>query len=111
MCGDSSVDEKHVNGNYAIVNELQRQKFDGIQRTLHSWRKRGIAYPVRKIDDDVKHEFREHNQEADHLGNLGAEGKSKITNDGKKTLRKHRKQFQAIGTVEERTTDAVAVVS
>ena len=48
------------------MNELQRQKFGGIQRTLHSWWNRGIAYPVRKIGDDVKHEIREHNQEADH---------------------------------------------
>ena len=33
---------------------------------------------VRKNDHCVKHIFREHNQEADHLGNFGAEGKSKM---------------------------------
>ena len=37
-----------------------------------------IAYPVAQIDDYVKHIFREHNQEADHLANLGAEEQRKI---------------------------------
>ena len=34
---------------------------------------------VRENDHCVKHIFREHHQEADHLAKLGAEGKSKIT--------------------------------
>ena len=50
-----------------------------IQKTLYSWWKRKIAYPVVQIDDNVKHIFREHNQEAEHLENLGAEGQRKIT--------------------------------
>ena len=32
------------------------------------------TYPVRMINDCVKHMFREHNQDADHLTNLGTEG-------------------------------------
>ena len=32
----------------------------------------------------MKHIFREHNQEADHLANLGADGQWKITTDGVK---------------------------
>ena len=33
------------------------------------------------IDDYVNHIFREHNQEADHLTNLGVKGQRKITVD------------------------------
>ena len=38
-----------------------------------------VAFPESQIDDYVKHIFREHNQEADHLANLGAEGQRKVT--------------------------------
>ena len=31
-----------------------------------------IANPISKIDDFVKHIFREHNREADHRDNIGA---------------------------------------
>ena len=34
---------------------------------------KNTAYPVAQIDDHVKHIFREHKQEADHLANVGAE--------------------------------------
>ena len=43
---------------------------------------KNVAYPVRKIDDYVKHGFEEYLQETDHLANLGPEGKPKITIDG-----------------------------
>ena len=46
-------------------------------RYIRGW-KEEIAYPATQIDDYVKHAFREHKQEADHLANLGAEGR-KIT--------------------------------
>ena len=45
-------------------------------------------YPVGKIDDHVKHIFTEHNQEADHLANLGTEAKTKITIAGVKSIEK-----------------------
>ena len=45
-----------------------------VQKTENSWWKRKIAHPISKIDDYVEHIFREHNQEADHWANLGAEG-------------------------------------
>ena len=35
---------------------------------------RGKCITLGKIGDYVKHIFREHNQEADHLANLGTEG-------------------------------------
>ena len=37
-----------------------------------------IANPISKMDDYVQHVFREHNQEADHWANLGADGQRKI---------------------------------
>ena len=43
--------------------------------------KRKVAFPFSQIDDNVKHIFREHNQEADHRANLGAEGQRKIVVD------------------------------
>ena len=44
--------------------------------------KRKIKIPISKIDDHVKHILREHNQEADHWANLGAEGQRKMIVDG-----------------------------
>ena len=38
---------------------------------------KNTAYPVAQIDDHVKHTFREHKQEADHLANVGAEEQRK----------------------------------
>ena len=54
-----------------------KDKIGQIQKTLHSWWKRKIAYPVGEFDDYMKHIFREHNQEADHLANLGTEGQQR----------------------------------
>ena len=39
------------------------------------------ANPISKVDDYVKHIFREHNQEVDHWANLGVEGQRKILVD------------------------------
>ena len=39
------------------------------------------ANPISKIDDYVKHIFWEHNRDADHWANLGAEGQRKIVVD------------------------------
>ena len=43
----------------------------GIQKMLHSWWKERVAYLLRKVDDYVKHIFREHNQEEDRFAMLG----------------------------------------
>ena len=48
-----------------------REQLESIQRTLHSLWRRKVAYPVRQVDDYVRHVLREHNQEADHLANQG----------------------------------------
>ena len=48
------------------------------QRIYHSWWKRGAATPISDIDNFVKHIFREHNQEADHCADIGAQGRRKI---------------------------------
>ena len=45
-------------------------------------------YSVEEIDDNLKHIFREHNPEEDHLANLGNEGKTKTTIDGVKKAEK-----------------------
>ena len=46
--------------------------------TLHSWWEKRIAGPIDKF---VKHVYREHNQEADHWANIGAQGQRKIVID------------------------------
>ena len=56
-----------INGHYAFVNELH-------ERCIRGWR--GKFRTLGKIDDFVKHIFGDHNQEADHLLNLGAEAES-----------------------------------
>ena len=40
-----------------------------------------IAFLISQIDDCVKHIFREHNQEADHWTNLGADGQRRFMFD------------------------------
>ena len=42
-----------------------------------------MANLLQKIDDNVKHIFREHNKEADHWANVGAEGQRKVVFDRK----------------------------
>ena len=77
------------------MGKKYRHKLGGIQATLHSWWKKSVACLVRKVDDHVKHAFRKQNREADHLANLGKEGKWKITIEGvenmetRKTLRSY----------------------
>ena len=62
-----------INGHCATGNEYKEQ-LGGIQYTLHSWWKRStVHFPWCKNDDYVQHSFREHNQEADHMANLGGE--------------------------------------
>ena len=56
--------ETWINGHCAVVNELH-------ERCIRGWR--GKFRTLGKIDDFVKHIFGDHNQEADHLLNLGAE--------------------------------------
>ena len=56
---------------------------------MHSWWEK-VAFLVTQIDDYVKHIFRKHNQEADHLANLGAEGLRKITVEKENNTEKWR---------------------
>ena len=72
---------KWKNGRCAMGKKY-RHKLGGIQATLHSWWKKSVACLLRKVDDHVKHAFRKQNREADHLANLGKEGKWKITIEG-----------------------------
>ena len=63
---------------WSIFSEIGVQgKIGQIQKKLYTWWKRKIANPISKIDDYAKHIFQEHNQEADHWANLGAEGHRK----------------------------------
>ena len=73
-----------TNGSMVITrwDKRFRQKVDGWSK--HCVRGRKFWYPVAQIDDYVKHIFREHNQEADHLANLGTEGQKEVTIEGVK---------------------------
>ena len=53
------------------------------KKFLQSWWKRGAATPISNIDNFVKHSYREHNQEADHWADIGAQGRRKIDIYGK----------------------------
>ena len=81
LCGDSEVAGKWINGQYSLGQKC-RGKMGQIQKkkktTCYPCWKSKIANPISKIDDYVKHIFREHNQEADHWDNLGAEGQRKL---------------------------------
>ena len=79
-CGDGEVAAKWINGHHAMVQQ-DKAETEATQKTLRSWWRRKVAYLVRMIDDYVNHIFREHNQEADHLANLGVKGQRKITVD------------------------------
>ena len=61
-------------------NKVQRVNWR-IQKTLHSWWKRGVAKPISNIDCFVKHAYGEHNQEADQWAKIGAQGRRKIVLD------------------------------
>ena len=71
---------KWINGQYSMVLKY-RGKLDKSPKTLYTLWKRKIANPISKIDDDVKHIFREHNREAHHWRNWGAKGHRKIVVD------------------------------
>ena len=71
---------KWINGQYSL-GQKYRGKIGQVRKTLHLWWKEKIANPIPKIDDFVKHVFREHNQEADHWANIGAKGQRKIVLD------------------------------
>ena len=76
LCGDSNVAENRLMDTMPLVRSTQ--KMERIQKRLHSWWEKEVAYLITQIDDHVKHHFREHNREADHLANLGADGQRKI---------------------------------
>ena len=66
LCGDSNVACTWINGQYSL--EQTEAEFGRVQKTLHPWWKEKIANPISKIDDFVKHVFREHTQEGRPLG-------------------------------------------
>ena len=65
LCGDCEVARKWISGQYSLGQEC-RGKIGQIQTQL--------CTPVSKIDDFVKHIFREHTREVDHWANLEGEG-------------------------------------
>ena len=77
----SCVETVRLRGSGSTTRKLWDRDTEGemghIRKTLYSWWKRKIALPISKIDDDVKHIFREQSHEADHWANLGAEGQRK----------------------------------
>ena len=87
----------------------EQRNIGGIQKTLHSWWKKHVAFPVRQIDDYAKHILWNHNREADHLANLGAEGKSKTTIQSVK-ITETRKGVRGYWEAAEGKTEAAGVV-
>ena len=73
--GDSAC--KWINGQCSLGQEY-RGRIGRVQKNLQSWWKRKITSPISKIDDFVKHVFREHNQEAGHWADVGSEGQRKM---------------------------------
>ena len=73
LCGDNHVACKWINGEIARGTKY-KEIIGKIQRNLHSWWKRGAAVPISNIDNFVKHVYREHDQEADHWADIGAQG-------------------------------------
>ena len=55
-CGDSYAADKWINGHHAMGTKY-RNTNGGIQKTLRSRWKKGVAYPVGKTEDAVKHVF------------------------------------------------------
>ena len=47
ICGGSNVAEQWMNGRYATAKKY-RDTVGGTQKTLHSWWKNDVAYPVEK---------------------------------------------------------------
>ena len=93
-----------------MVTTLWLKSFAGrIQETLHFWWKKKIAYTEAQMGDFVKHIFREHNQEADHLANLGADGQWEITTDGVKEHRGLESSSWLFWTVAKKTTATVVL--
>ena len=64
---------KFINGEFAQGTKY-KDTIGKIQRILHSWWKRGAAAPISDVDNFVKHINKEHNQEADHWADTGAQG-------------------------------------
>ena len=82
LCGDSNVAKPRINGHFAmgqVQGEIEASSED-IAFVVDEKE----VFPGRSIDDNVKHIFREHNQEADDLVNLVNEGQRKITIEGVK---------------------------
>ena len=76
LCGDSTC--KWINGDFSLEQKY-RGKIGQVQTILRSRWKRKIAGPISKINNFVKHVYREHNQE-DHWANSGGQGQRKIVN-------------------------------
>ena len=70
------------------MSKIQKVNWPNSKDILLMVEKKDLATSISKIDDYVKHIFREYNQEADHWANLGAKGLRKVVNDkGKSTER------------------------
>ena len=48
MCGDSNVAEKWINGYYAL-GEKYKNKIGGIQKKLHFWWMKKVAFPSPRL--------------------------------------------------------------
>ena len=62
-------------------SKIQRRNWSHSKKHYTHGGKERSHFLISKIDDYVKHIFREHNQEADHWANLGAEGQRTIISD------------------------------
>ena len=65
------------------------------------------AYPVQNMGDYVRHSYRKHNQETNHMASLRAEGGMNVTVAGPTTGRKRGKRCEDTGTAAKNKMKAV----
>ena len=81
----TSHGSKYVEINVLGGRNTNGDSIGGIQQTIHSGWKTRVTHSIQRIGDHVKHIHRTHNQEADHVANLGAEGVLKVIVEGFRT--------------------------
>ena len=77
-CGDSSVVGNGFTAN-ARCGKNSRKELDVVEELFIHGGRWKLPTQRTNIGDFAKHIFSEHNQEADHLASLGADGTRKIT--------------------------------
>ena len=88
LCEDRKAAERWIE-RYCAMGTTQRQDRRSTEDYTFVVETR-VPYPVQTSGDHVRHIFGEHNEEADHMANLGAEGVPKFMVDGFKGMKAWR---------------------